>query len=111
MDAMQTATLMRIFVDEGERYHKKPLFMAIVDELRDRGFGGATVLRGIEGFGSHERVHSMRVIDSASSLPILIEVAETEEKIRETVPKLREMIPDGLITLERIQMRILCAKR
>ena len=106
MSALQTATLMRIFLDEDERYHKKPLFMAIIDELRERGFGGATVLKGIEGFGSHDHLHSMRAIDAATSLPVLIEVAELDEKIREVVPKLREMIPQGLITLERIQMRL-----
>jgi uncharacterized protein len=110
LSTMQTATLMRIFVDEEERYQKKPLFMAIIDELCSRGFDGATVLKGIEGFGAHQIIHSMRPIDVATSLPVLIEVAETEEKIRDVIPKLREMIPEGLITLERIQMRVLFSK-
>ncbi|HEX4014897.1 MAG TPA: DUF190 domain-containing protein [Candidatus Cybelea sp.] len=107
---MQTATLMRIFVDEDERYRNEPLYMAIVEELRKRGFGGATVLKGIEGLGSHARVHSIRTIDVCSGLPVLIEVAEAEEKIRQTIPKLREMIPEGLITLERIQIRLVSKK-
>ena len=107
MGALQTATLMRIFVDEDERYHKKPLFTAIIDVLCERGFGGATVLKGIEGFGSHGVLHSMRIIDVAAGLPVLIEVAESDDKIRDVIPTLREMIPEGLITLERIQMRLL----
>jgi uncharacterized protein len=109
MSAAVTATLMRIFVDEGDRYEKKPLFMAIVEELRRLGFAGATVLKGIEGYGSHGQLHALRSFDLATNLPVLIEVAETEEKVRKAVPKLREMIPEGLITLERIQMRLLSA--
>ncbi|HTU83524.1 MAG TPA: DUF190 domain-containing protein [Candidatus Acidoferrales bacterium] len=111
MRALQTATLMRVFVDEGERHGKLPLYMAIVEELRARGFGGATVLKGIEGYGSHNVVHSSRVIDAATSLPVLIEVAESEERIRSVVSRLEEMIPEGLITLERIQMRLLTKRQ
>jgi uncharacterized protein len=107
MSDVQTAMLMRIFVDEDARFDGAPLFVAIVEELRKCGFGGATVLKGIEGFGQHEHIHSARVVDTAASLPVLLEVAESEEKIRLMVPRLREMISDGLITLERVQMHIL----
>lgn len=107
MTDVQTAMLMRIFVDEDAHFEGTPLFIAIVEELRRHGFGGATVLKGIEGFGAHEHVHSARAVDTLPSLPVLLEVAESEEKIRSIVPRLREMISDGLITLERIQMHIL----
>ena len=107
MNTAQTAMLMRIFVDEDARYEHKPLFVAVVDELRRSGFGGATVLKGIEGFGADGHVHAARAVDIQQSLPVLIEVAETEEKVRSVIPKLREMILDGLITLERIQMHLL----
>ena len=107
MTAVQTAMLMRIFVDEDARYEGAPLFTAIVEELRKCEFGGATVLKGIEGFGSHEHVHSARSVDTVPSLPVLLEVAESEEKIRSIVPRLREMISDGLITLERVEMHVL----
>ena len=105
MNALQTATLMRIFVDDAERYEKHSLHMAIVHELLTLGFGGVTVLKGIEGFGSNRHLHALRAIDTAPNLPVLIEVAETEDKVRSVIPRLREMIPEGLITLERIQMR------
>jgi PII-like signaling protein len=86
----QIGKLLRIFVDEEERYHGKPLYMAIVDELRSHGFTGATVLKGIEGFGSHKTVHAARVFDTSSNgMPIVIEIVEEEARIREVLPKLR----------------------
>ena len=100
------ATLMRIFVDEADRNGKRPLYAAIVEELRRNGFAGATVLKGIEGFGAHREVHAARSVDFASNLPVVIEVAEDEEKVRTIVPILTAMIPEGLITLERISMHL-----
>lgn len=101
------ATLMRIFVDEADRIGKRPLYAAIVEELRRNGFAGATLLKGIEGFGAHREVHAARSVDYASNLPVIVEVAAEEEKIRAIVPLLRSMIPEGLITLERITMRLI----
>lgn len=110
MTELQTATLMRIFVDEADRFGKRSLFMAIVDELQASGFAGATVLKGIEGFGCHREVHAVRSVDFSTNLPVLIEVAEVEERIRSIIPRLQEMIPEGLITLERIRMRLVRPK-
>lgn len=109
MNDPQIATLMRTFVGEEDRHGKRPLYMAIVDELLRLGFGDATALKGIEGYGPHKQVHAVQTKDLAMNLPISIEVAETEEKVRSSIPPLREMIPEGLITLERIQMRLLSA--
>ena len=97
---------MRIFVDEANRAGKRPLFEAIVEALRQNGFAGATVLKGIAGFGTHRSVHAARSIDYSTNLPVVIEVAEEEEKVRATLPLLQAMIPEGLITLERIEMRL-----
>jgi PII-like signaling protein len=101
------ATLMRIFVGEADRHGKRPLYAAIVEELRRNGFAGATVLKAIEGFGAHRELHAARSIDFAGNLPVVIEVAEAEEKVRAIVPALAAMIPEGLITLERISMRLI----
>jgi uncharacterized protein len=101
------ATLMRIFVDEADRHGKRPLYAAIVEELQRNGFAGATVLKAIEGFGAHRELHAARSIDFAGNLPVVIEVAEAEEKVRAIVPALTTMIPEGLITLERISMRLI----
>lgn len=99
-----TGTLMRIFVDESEQSGNRPLYMAVVEKLRTQGFSGATVFKGIEGFGSHRQVHAARAFDFSTNLPVLIEVVETEERIAEAIPLLRELISEGLITLEKVQM-------
>ena len=101
------ATLMRIFVDEGDRRGTLPLYAAIVEELQRSGFAGATVLKAIEGFGANGRLHAARSVDFSGNLPVVIEVAEAEDKIRAIVPALTAMIPGGLITLERITMRLI----
>lgn len=96
--------LLRIFVDEDERRRGKPLYAAIVDELKAAGFTGATVLKGIEGFGPHHTVRSARAIDFSTNLPVLVEVFENEAKVLAFIPALREMIGEGLITLENVQL-------
>jgi PII-like signaling protein len=97
-------TLLRIFLDEEDRRQGKSLYAAIVDALRDAGFAGATVLKGIEGYGAHKTVHSARVFDFSTNLPVLIEVFEQEEKVLAFLPVLREMVSEGLITLENVQL-------
>jgi len=103
-DRLDRGKLLRIFVDEEDRWHGKPLYAAIVDALKADGFAGATVLKGIEGFGSHKAVHSARAVDFSTNLPVLIEVFESEEKISAFIPALRSMMREGLITLENVQM-------
>ncbi|HEY9181150.1 MAG TPA: DUF190 domain-containing protein [Candidatus Baltobacteraceae bacterium] len=104
MPEAATAKLLRIFVDEDDGWSGKPLYEAIVEALREAGFAGATVLKGIEGFGRRRAVRSARAVDFSANLPVLIEVFEQEEKVLEFIPKLREMISDGLITLENVQV-------
>lgn len=104
MDTPSTGKLLRIFIDEEDRWQDKPLYAAIVDALHDAGFAGATVLKGIEGYGARKAVHSARVFDFSSNLPVLIEVFEQEEKVLNFLPALREMIGEGLITLENVQL-------
>jgi len=96
--------LLRIFVDEADRYEGRPLYMAIVDALKSAGFTGATVLKGIEGYGIHRTVHSARAIDFSSDLPILIEAIESEERVAAFLPTLQAMMPEGLITLENVEL-------
>ena len=99
-------TLMRIFIGESDRclegpYHGKPLYEALLAFLRERGFAGATVLRGIAGFGASAKVHTDRILRLSLDLPIVVEVVESEEKIHDAMPELDRMIGGGLITLER----------
>jgi PII-like signaling protein len=94
-------TLMRIFIGESDRYEGRPLYEKLVELFRERGFAGATVLRGIAGFGAHARLHTEKILRLSLDLPIVVEVVDTEERIHAALPLLDEMIEGGLITLER----------
>jgi len=97
-------TLMRIFIGESDKYEGKPLYEALVELFRSRGLAGATVLRGISGFGSTSHVKTEKVLRLSLDLPIIIEVVETEEAIQSVLPDLDRMIGGGLITLERAKV-------
>ena len=94
--------LARIYIGESDQWHGEPLYHAIVQRLRERGLAGATVLRGIEGFGRHARIHTTRILRLSEDLPILIEVVDQEDRLRAVLPELDAMVSDGLITLERV---------
>lgn len=97
-------TLMRIFIGESDKYHGKPLYEALLERLRGKGLAGATVLRGVAGFGASSVVHTDKVLRLSLDLPLIIEVVETEEAIQTILPDLDEMIGGGLITLERARV-------
>jgi PII-like signaling protein len=99
-----SALLVRIYVGETDRWHEKPLYQAIVEHLRERHIAGATVLRGIEGFGARSRLHTTRILRLSEDLPVLIEAVDSEDKIRAILPELDAMVGDGLITLEQIEV-------
>jgi uncharacterized protein len=96
--------LVRIFIGESDKHGRKPLYQAIVEMLREEGMAGATVLRGIEGFGATSRLHTARILRLSEDLPIVIEVADTAERIEAIMPKLDEMVTEGLVTLERVEV-------
>ncbi|HVA36642.1 MAG TPA: DUF190 domain-containing protein [Candidatus Dormibacteraeota bacterium] len=97
--------LLRIFVDEGDRWHGQPLHTAIVEMLRKHGVSGATVFRGVEGFGAHGELHVSSVFALMPNLPILIEVVDSDERIESVLPHVEEMVTEGLVTLERVDFR------
>lgn len=99
-----TGKLLRIFIGESDRRGGQPLYTAIVEEARKRGLSGATVFKGIEGFGGHSVVHAARVFDLSTDLPVLIEIVDTEERIRDFIPLLDGMVRDGLVTLENVEI-------
>ena len=98
------ALLVRIYVGEADHHDGKPLYQAIVELLRARGLAGATVLRGIEGFGANARLHTTRLLRLSEDLPVLIEAVDAEDRIRAVLPELDEMVGDGLITLEKVEV-------
>ena len=94
-------TLMRIFIGESDKHEGKPLYEALLERFRKKGLAGATVLRGIAGFGASSKVHTDKILRLSLDLPLIIEVVETEETIQGILPDLEELIGGGLITLER----------
>ena len=97
-------TLLRIFIGESDKHHGKPLYEAILERFREKGLAGATVLRGVAGFGASSKMHTEKVLRLSLDLPMIIEVVETEEAIQAVLPDLDEMIGGGLITLERARV-------
>lgn len=103
--------LMRIHIGERDRHDGKPLYEAIVNLLRRRGYAGATVFRGVMGFGASGRISADHMELLAFDLPLVIECVETQEKIEAILPEIDAMIDAGLITLERAKVILYRAKR
>jgi uncharacterized protein len=99
-----TGLLARIYIGETDAWHGRPLYEAIVHLLRERGLAGATVIRGIEGFGAKQHLHTTRILSLSNDLPILIEVVDQEDRLRAVLPELDAMVSEGLITLERVEV-------
>lgn len=99
-----TGLLARIYIGESDTWHGRPLYEAIVHLLRERGLAGATVLRGIEGFGAKAHLHTTRILRLSEDLPVLIEVVDQEDRLRAILPELDAMVADGLITLEKVEV-------
>ena len=94
--------LMRIFIGEGDKVGRRLLYEALVELFKKEGFAGATVLRGITGFGAHSVYHTDMLLRLSRDLPVIVEVVDTKEKIDRVMPKIDEMMCGGLITLEKI---------
>jgi PII-like signaling protein len=97
--------LLRIFVGESDKHEGIPLYEWLVRRARELGLAGATVLRGVEGFGAHSRLHTAKILRLSEDLPIVVEIVDTREKIEEFLPVIDEAIPEGLATLEKVQIR------
>ena len=96
--------LLRLFIGESDTWHGKPLYQAIVERVRAEGLAGATVVRGIEGFGADSRLHTSRILRLSEDLPLVIEVVDTEEHIRRVLPLLDEMVKEGMLTVEKVHV-------
>jgi PII-like signaling protein len=96
--------LARIYIGESDTRAGRPLYEEIVRFLRERGIAGATVLRGIEGFGAKAHLHTTRILRLSEDLPVLIEVVDQEDRLRAVLPELDAMVGDGLITIEPVEV-------
>jgi PII-like signaling protein len=104
MQIPEDGYLLRIFVGESDKHGHHPLYEAIVLKARERGLAGATVLRGVMGFGKHTILHTAKILRLSEDMPMVIEIVESLEAIEKFLPVLDEMITDGLVTLERVRV-------
>jgi hypothetical protein len=111
MELPEQGHLLRIFIGEDDRHEGMLLYSWIVRAARSAGLAGATVLRGLEGFGASSRVHSSKVLRLSTDLPIVIEIVDTSEKIEAFLPLLDGVLSEGLVTLERVAIRFYRGRR
>lgn len=98
--------LLRIFIGESDKRDGVPLYEWIVRRAREQGLAGATVLRGLEGFGAQSRLHTAKILRLSSDLPIVVEIVDTDEKIEAFLPEVDDAIAEGLATVERVEIRL-----
>jgi PII-like signaling protein len=96
--------LLRVFVGESDKHGHVPLYEAIVSKARETGLAGATVLRGVMGFGRHSIMHTAKILRLSEDLPMIVEIVDSLEKIEAFLPILDTMVPEGLVTLEQVRV-------
>jgi hypothetical protein len=104
MNQFQEGHLLRIFINESFRLRGKPLYEAIVKEARALHLAGATVTKGIMGYGLDSKIHTAKILRLSEDLPIVIEIVDEPEKIEKILPFLEEHVTEGLVTLEKVQV-------
>ena len=106
MDAPARATWLRIYIGEADQWQHRPLHLALVELLRSRGLAGATVLRGVEGFGAHSKIHTAQILRLSEDLPLVVEVVDEAERIEAIIPELSEMVREGMIFTLDVDVRL-----
>jgi hypothetical protein len=104
MKLSEDSVLLRVFIGESDRYQGKPLYEAIVMKARELNLAGATVLRGMLGFGAHSRIHSAKILSLSQDLPMVVEIVDSEENINRLLPFIDETVEEGLVTLEKARV-------
>ncbi len=104
MKLPEQAVMLRVFIGESDRYRSKPLYEQIVLKARELNLAGATVLRGVLGFGADSRIHSAKLMDLSIDLPMVVEIVDTEENIEKIMPFIDETVTEGLVTLEKMKV-------
>ncbi|MGD9633820.1 MAG: DUF190 domain-containing protein [Pirellulales bacterium] len=98
--------LLRIFIGESDQWHGRPLHEAIMLAAREQGLAGCTVVRGVAGFGAQSHIHTVKLLRLSEDLPMVIEIVDKPERIAAFLPKLDEMVADGMVTLEKVNVLI-----
>ncbi len=103
MKQTRSAVRLSIFIGDGDMWHHKPLHHEIVRRARTAGLAGATVVRGIEGYGTHSLVHTTRLLDLAEDLPLIVIIVDTAERVRSFLPELDEVVTEGTVVVDEVQ--------
>ena len=104
MKIPEEGQLLRIFIGESDRWKGKPLYEAIILKAREMGIAGATMLRGMMGYGAASRIHTAKILRLSEDLPIVVEIVDSKEKITALLPTIEEMVHEGLVTLENVRV-------
>jgi PII-like signaling protein len=97
--------LLRIFIGESDKYQGRPLYEWLVQEAKSCGLAGATVFRAMEGYGAHSQIHTVKMLDLSSDLPVIVEIVDELEKIEKFLPTVEGSVKEGLATIEKVQIR------
>src|SRR5205814_6815435 len=100
MTINENGVLLRVFIGESDRHQSRPLYEVILQKAREMGLSGATVLRGVEGFGANSVVHKAALLEMSTDLPIVIEIVDVREKVESLLPYLEQVVAEGMITME-----------
>jgi len=106
MKLLPEGQLLRIFIGESDKYKGKPLYEWLVIKAKEDGLAGATVLRGLMGFGANCRIHTSKILRLSLDLPIVVEIVDTPEKIKEFLSCIEKVVKKGLVTLEKVEFYI-----
>jgi PII-like signaling protein len=104
MKPPEEGMLLRIFIGESDRIHGKSLYEQIALKARELGLAGATVVRGVMGFGADSRMHSAKILRLSEDLPVVIELVDTEESLNKLIPFIDENVTEGLVTMEKVRV-------
>ena len=98
------ATRLTVYLGETDQWHHHPVYTEIVHRAHAAGLAGATVLRGIEGYGRSSRIHTTRILSLSEDLPVVVVIVDTDEKVRAFLPQLDELVSEGLVVLDRVEV-------
>ncbi len=104
MKLPEQGVLLRVFISEADSYEGRPLYEQIVMRARELNLAGATVTRGIMGFGANSRVHTAKVLRLSEDMPVIVEIVDTKENLDKLFPFIDKMVCDGLVTMERVKV-------
>src|SRR5881227_3847550 len=104
MKIPENGQLLRIFIGESDHWHGKPLYEALILKAREMGLAGATMMRGLMGYGANSRIHTAKLLRLSEDLPVVVEMVDSEEKISAFLPVIDEMVQEGLVTLETVKV-------